>query len=220
MADPRLGVVEQPGPGQPVLHADAELGLLAPGGVRPDAADALAEAADLPDHVEPEGHVGPDEVPHRPGPDRRALVRAADDPVELLGEPGRAALGPVRGDASAARHDAVGVEARQPAQPLRPGDRVVVEERDDVRGGRRHARVAGAGETGRGGVRDRPHAVQLPLHAVVERLVPVGHHDDLGRGQRLEPHGLHRRGEVVPAVLRVGADDDGDRRRAHPLTLP
>ncbi len=67
-----------------------------------------------------------------PASSRWPGVGAADDPVELLGQPRRPGVVPAGDDTSAdAEHERVGVGREEAPDPVRRRGRVVVEERDD-----------------------------------------------------------------------------------------
>jgi len=212
------GVVDDAASGDGGADPQAQLGLLAAERHAPDPAEPVVEAADGVEHAAPEGHVRADDVPHLGGRGREPPVAAADHPVELGRKPGGPARVPARDD-RAARGDDIrrGEMAGEPLEPARGRDAVVVEERDDRAARRRDARVAGGRQPGRAGVGDDPGAGDLVPDAHLERRRVVDHDDQLDRAvaDRLAADARDRRDEVVPALLGVRADDDGDRGRIH-----
>jgi hypothetical protein len=80
--------------------SDAELRLFTSYGGRADPPKAVAKPADRVEQGPSEGHVGTDRVPDGCGGLWQATVRTPDDPIELVGEPARAARGPGRLDRS------------------------------------------------------------------------------------------------------------------------
>ena len=102
-----------------------------PKGLGARAPELLAEPSHGGQNVAPKGHVGADEVADL-GPLEHALVRAAENPVELCGEPAGSRALPERSDESPHPEHAVRrVAGHQLLEPRLRCDRVIVEERDD-----------------------------------------------------------------------------------------
>src|SRR5215212_679712 len=88
---------------------------------------------DLIENLAPEGHIGTDKIPYRSRLLRQTSVRAANHPVKLIGEPGRATGGPQRFKHPSDTHDSRVVIARaQHLQPVRRGDCIVVQKCNNV----------------------------------------------------------------------------------------
>ena len=188
---------------EPTRRPNAELGLL-------EAPEAVVEASERGEHVAAHRHVRGDQVAHA-GP-RHPLVGAADHPLELAREPAGSRVGPDGLDLSTHPEGAgIAVCALQLLDPAGVRLGVVVEEPDDVA-----RRPGGPGVPGPGGARallvlDHQHAGQPGAQDGGELGVVVDHHDHLARRPGLGAKGRHRPLEVVPTLVRVAADHDGDR---------
>ena len=135
--------------GHALGDADAELGFFATGRCVGDASDIVVEAADLVEDGAAERHRGADHVAHGAGVGMPG-VGAADHPVELGWKPRGPGVVPTRHDPTADADDFLAlVRPAQLVEPVRFGDRVVVEKRHDLAVGGRDARVASAREAAR-----------------------------------------------------------------------
>jgi len=190
-----------------------------------------AQPADRENGRAPRGHAGADHAQHRAGLLRQPLVGTAEDPVELVGQPAR--TGPtVDGQRAAGDPDdgGIGVRAEQVLEPVGLGDRVVVEEHDDLAAGELNALGPfGADARTVAGVLDpllppravvvgralldadgRHDAGQLgPALAKARGEIGVAFHadDDLPRRQVLAAHRFHRGAGQLPAIHREREDD-------------
>ena len=165
-----------------------------------------------------EGHVGGHEGAHRDAAGRHPLVGAAHHPVQLRSKPRRPAVRPLRPDHAAhAEHAGILVVPGQRGQPAGPGDRTVVQERDDIALGYRHAGVPRARQARPEPVRhhgDVPRQQLGQQPGLVQQLRAVVDDQDYLIG-RLRAHGDDRLLQVVPPVQGAGADDHRHGQAQH-----
>jgi hypothetical protein len=200
--------------------ANAQLGLLTAERAVADPPELGTETSDDVEDLSPEGHIRSDRISDDGGLSREAPVATANDPVELLREPGRPpAADPVRLDPAPHSYDVVvAIAEHELLEPVGRRNRVVVEERDHVAARGRDANVPGSGETRRLALRDH-YAVEQPRGDLLEqRPVAIDDDDDLDRCMGLPEHGGDRRDEAGPTSRVMGADHDRDRQVVHAAT--
>jgi hypothetical protein len=139
-------------------------------------------------------------------------VRAADHPQQLVRQVAVRVF-PARQDAAPGPDDRrIGERPAQLGQPVRLGDRVVVDERDQVAGGRRDAGVARLGHPG-ALAREQGHLPRQQIQqTLLQRGVAVDHDQYLARSElvgREAPYALQQQADPT---LGMRADDHGDRR--------
>ena len=133
----------------PAGQPNAKVRLLATKRPGPDSAEISGEASRFEKSIPAKGHVGPHQIADGGDLAWHAAVGAADDPVELRREPGRATGFPLRKDLATHPDDGgVLVMVSQAGQPGWVGLCVVVEEGDDAAPSRSNTGVSGIGQPG------------------------------------------------------------------------
>ena len=218
VADHRCRLVDQDALRVAPADAQAQLGVLP---ARRDG-DGPGEHAGKPPAIlqdrAAEGHVGGQEGTHRNAAGRHPLVGAAHHPVQLRSKPRRPAIRPLRPDHAAhAEHPGILVVPGQRGQPARTGGRTIVQERDDIALGHRHAGVPRARQTRPEPVRhhgDVPRQQLGQQPGLVQQLRAMVDDQDYLTG-RLRAHGDDRLLQVIPPVQGAGADDHRHGQAQH-----
>ncbi len=210
VVDLGIRVVQEPPGAISTAKADAELGLLTPGGVGADPTEVRSVAACGQRFVPSDDHRSPEGVADLAQSFGHSLIGAAEDPVELPGEPGWTPLLPPRLDPTTRAEDVLVDEVGgEPTDPARSRDGIVVEEGDEWcrRGPQR--RVASTRQALEVLVLQRSHLGELAAHALVQRRSVVDHHEDLARWGRLVEQRSDGIDHELPTLLGVGAHDGG-----------
>ena len=184
--------------------------------------DRLVEAADLGERVAAEAAVGALQVHEGVGARIHVLVEGTDEVEAGVADAGARRVAVLQLDAAVVPDEPAGagdpgvvVGGGQPADPVRFGHGVVVDEGHDVPGGGTYAGVARAAEVDLGQV-DDPDAVG-PLLEQLRRAVGrrAVDHDDLEVAPDLTGQSVERGGQAGGSV--GGVDDDADAWRGHAL---
>ena len=213
----------------PAGQPNAKIRLLATERPGPDPAEIGGEASRFEEGIPAKGHVGPHQIADGGDLAGHAAVGAADDPVELRREPGRAAGFPLRKDLPSHPDDSgVLVVVAQAGQPGWVGLSIVVEEGDDAAPSRSNTGVSGIGQTRLAAIRDdrelstildSGRRAQLLAGAAHQGRAVIDDHDDLRRPKALAGRGPDGPDQQMPSSLGVGADDHGYGANESPAQL-
>jgi hypothetical protein len=146
------------------------------------------------------------------------LVSAADDPIELLGEPG--GTGGINPDGKGGPADGddalIAVVAGEAVEPVGSGHGVIVNEGDDLTGGGADVDIPGLGEAPNPVIQDYPDGRgELGLKTRIDLGGMVDGDDQLIRRMSLGADGSDGLADIGQAVHGIAADDDGYPQIGH-----
>src|SRR5262249_34943850 len=123
---------------------------------------------------------------------------------------------PYGGHATAHSDDGwIRIERCHAAEPVRLGQSIIVQERDDLSSRDPQARVARGRESPDPTICNGSYVGGCIRYALFQVWIVIDDGDDLTRLKVLSANGIERRPQAVPPPHRIRADDNRDRRLLH-----
>src|SRR5262249_55077650 len=153
---------------------------------------------------------------YRGGARRLAQIAAPHDPAEFFWKPARLWPWPY-GQHAATRSDDrwIRVERCHAAEPIRLGDGIIVQERDNSSLRDTHARIARGGKAAASIVGDGPYVGACACYQLLQSRVVIDDNDDLKRLKVLSAKRIERGPKAIPSLLGIRTDDNRDRDLLH-----